>query len=492
MLILLYKFQKYSYVNATILLTTTTCKVVHICPCLLQKECDIRYSFLPSPSNYNATKCLQYLNRISNFVGLKLSKKDHPYMEKIHVTFLQRQYVTIQIFRNTICSPHNLLSTMHGGFYLQFEFFNFKSVHMLKASLHQHLFTSNSCKYVCGFVNTVDFCTHEGWNNHQRSHRKEQFVERRNINSTIFISKKCGVIIEEPLHANNWIDIILNQESSETNKNLGSSVFQKYTLAPSILKVHSEQYLLNFDSQSPFHAFALLLSANLSVAQLFPHLRFYLTIMGRRPSYQLTWESCSVKINKPKIISLPVWQQLEAVLFVDSETELFATVTSQLLTHLYAQYTHFQQNPLNCPLLAQSNFQRCYNFSADIFHTEYDFIIFEEDIQYTVCHDYGYEGGYIFTDSLKFQFKEDNLYSWQEAAAICSNITGQLPFFTSRHDLQTLIALIKLTSYLPPIEASFVGLKQNKVINLQICCKKLKSRHLTARSRVLWLCDHEW
>ncbi len=105
MIILLYKFPSYSLVKASLLSTTTKCQAVQICPCSLQKECDMRWSFLPTPFNYNETRCSMFLNHTSNSAGIKLRKQEHAFFEAIQVESVFNHCVIIQIAQNDTCYP---------------------------------------------------------------------------------------------------------------------------------------------------------------------------------------------------------------------------------------------------------------------------------------------------------------------------------------------------------------------------------------------------
>ncbi len=99
-----------------------------------------------------------------------------------------------------------------------------------------------------------------------------------------------------------------------------------------------------------------------------------------------------------------------------------------------------------------------------MYQTRYDLILFEEDIRYKLeehpVDSFKVISGY----DEKRKIPNRKIYSWEQAAKICFGINGYLPFFIARQDMETLIAIIKLTSYLPPLEALFIGLKQFKVI----------------------------
>ena len=58
--------------------------------------------------------------------------------------------------------------------------------------------------------------------------------------------------------------------------------------------------------------------------------------------------------------------------------------------------------------------------------------------------------------------------SWREASELCRDIGGYLPYFTSREELDKLLAFLKLSSEIHPIEAVYIGLTLNEVLMLTL------------------------
>ena len=51
-----------------------------------------------------------------------------------------------------------------------------------------------------------------------------------------------------------------------------------------------------------------------------------------------------------------------------------------------------------------------------------------------------------------------HLSSWKQASELCRNAGAYLPYFTNKEDLEELLALLKLSEDMPPIEALLIGL----------------------------------
>ena len=63
---------------------------------------------------------------------------------------------------------------------------------------------------------------------------------------------------------------------------------------------------------------------------------------------------------------------------------------------------------------------------------------------------------YYFMSHIKFE-----KISWIEAAALCKDIGGYLPSFTSLQEQDELTAFLKLSGDIPAIEAVYIGLRYN-------------------------------
>ena len=62
----------------------------------------------------------------------------------------------------------------------------------------------------------------------------------------------------------------------------------------------------------------------------------------------------------------------------------------------------------------------------------------------------------------RYYFISDaKLKTWNQARNICTNIGANLPRFTSRDQLDGLLALLKLSDHVPLVEAMYIGLMYN-------------------------------
>ena len=83
---------------------------------------------------------------------------------------------------------------------------------------------------------------------------------------------------------------------------------------------------------------------------------------------------------------------------------------------------------------------------------------------------YSNEFGYSGFDRLE---NPSGYISWREASELCRDIGGYLPYFTSREELDELLALLKLSPDIHPIEALYIGLTTNPLVTRFARCHRL-------------------
>ncbi len=67
---------------------------------------------------------------------------------------------------------------------------------------------------------------------------------------------------------------------------------------------------------------------------------------------------------------------------------------------------------------------------------------------------------------LNEHIRSTDLISWGQAYGMCKTMGGSLPLQTQRRELEEIVALIRITNQLPPLEAIYIGLyKTSEVQN---------------------------
>ena len=130
------------------------------------------------------------------------------------------------------------------------------------------------------------------------------------------------------------------------------------------------------------------------------------------------------------------------------ETAGYENVTfkAQWLPNIYLKYkSNLHEEPKNCTNLPSMTFRYefCINYSSSQSNLKNTFLLFKQFFHYNV--------NTSMIDGI----------SWYEASEVCRNSGGFLPVFGSRDELHEVLSIFKLSLYLKPVVAIFIGI--NKV-----------------------------
>ena len=114
-----------------------------------------------------------------------------------------------------------------------------------------------------------------------------------------------------------------------------------------------------------------------------------------------------------------------------------------------------QKYHTNANIYYDLGYKECLNIS--FVNPQYNYIIYSKEYSFFKFERLTDTSGYI---------------SWSEASELCRDIGGYLPYFTSREQLDKLLALLKLSSEIYPIEALYIGLTSNAMVMLMIVFSK--------------------
>ena len=171
------------------------------------------------------------------------------------------------------------------------------------------------------------------------------------------------------------------------------------------------------------------------------------------------------KLNKGKVFSLP--EKIDA-LKITLEEHVGIGISGKLnILWLHNNYIKFfkKSNPFRIqPQKCHTNANTYYDlgyrecFNITFVNSQYNYIIYSKEYSFFEFERLRDISGYI---------------SWSEASELCRNIGGHVPFFTSREQLDKLLALLKLSSEIHPIEALYIGLTSNAMVMIIIDFNKL-------------------
>ena len=115
----------------------------------------------------------------------------------------------------------------------------------------------------------------------------------------------------------------------------------------------------------------------------------------------------------------------------------------------------------------QNNYLFFWNFTR---YLKCYFIIDMPVADYKSLHTYKYfsyiwgNKGFTVPESNKCptgQSKVKVIKSWRDASQLCKSIGGSLPIIRNRHDFDEIIAFLKLSEHMPPVEGLYIGMTRN-------------------------------
>ncbi len=163
------------------------------------------------------------------------------------------------------------------------------------------------------------------------------------------------------------------------------------------------------------------------------------------------WQYFSVKMSGFALVFSPCNQ---------SRSELNPSLVVRFFKHLMYKRFHYlsKLNPCVKLQINRMSHMRCYNFSSNVYTTAQHHIFFQkhfEDKRYVQYHIKKYR---------VMCFKLQRL-SWKDTDNMCKSRHLCLPIFSKRSQMDELVAIIKFTWTLPPIEALFIGLTVNNLVS---------------------------
>ena len=110
--------------------------------------------------------------------------------------------------------------------------------------------------------------------------------------------------------------------------------------------------------------------------------------------------------------------------------------------------------PKHCTKISNfAPFEECLNFNSLLHLKEKNFILLRQNFASKIYINFAMY-------ALSEKILDGELVNWIETSDMCRSLGGFLPYFTSKEDLDELIALSNLRKGIPPIEAIFIGLNR--------------------------------
>ena len=467
--IMFYWYQYYSAIFAAIILSETQCKPVRIQTCSYDSLC-------VQHLDCNLTKCAKYLEETTAGSSISLNWEQEnwgserkavfslpdnscfvlqPIKSARNFTMLQDTDLCIlRIVPDKILLPHRQIHfTVHG-------FFSPAVLPPFIRNLfeeHPQLIPYTTPLDMLCFTGIADtFCFYDNESAVQCQHNRKFVPEECSLIESSFFEQiivYAFVTSKTPTYkntlqiafgmfpqTNSWIEIIVSRLIVTTDPhNHFSEVFELRD-SYDVQKVPDSVNAVAFLEISPSYLNGSLLSSIFAESSLFLDgflmWRNNMTIVGHVPVQ--------------KYISLT--HQLKIMILDITNEEYFNVSVSLMWIHdIFSKYSLMLQTNSQSPYLSNrlkfvaSSFNRSFTGSKK-------------------CY-------LLFKNATVQSLKNQHLKSWSEASDLCREAGGNLPYFISRTDLEELIALLKLSTDLLPIESLYIGLKFNQSKEVNFCMK---------------------
>ena len=252
-----------------------------------------------------------------------------------------------------------------------------------------------------------------------------------------------------------WTDIILSTSTVERTGNCSLNCSYLFSIIPFLVNI--TVYNANKFSGDSKAVLLLTLEANdislLNSSHQDAEIDIVTDISNRWASFmKISHEIAFWELKKGKIISLP--DKIEAMTITlqkEMTDDVEAFVSMVWLDNNYIKYYNFWRNPIQCsvPKSLVSFYRQCLSISS--YASSRTYLLYSQ--QFNVSN---------FT--VRHNLKMYN--SWRNASKLCSLSHGHLPEFSSKEELDELLALLKLSPEIHPIEALFIGLRSSQQVSL--------------------------
>ena len=453
LVIVLYWYKHYSAINATIEISQTRCEPIRINLCTANILCHYLH---------DTTQCDQYLQSIQNS-HVRFDAESNHYLLSVQQNKCVALHFTDKGTNFSATHENDSDKRCHIQLYPDHFISPGKEVlFQVKASFNTFPFLASYTlvylkNIIVAFYGVADeFCLMEG----------HQFMNCRKVNGSPFykieqslyasfdafmtaklmtpIYSSFSMWIVSDLLLDEWLEIIIwNRECEDINR---SSLRFHYLTEVILLQ---EENSLEKVGPLPEHILMLKLdgkvtSLNLNVGR---DIRTYFLSTDLEIHLSLWWKSTieSWRLQNNAFISLH--GKMQCVQFTVQYAGHYNKSSSLSMKavwiyNAYDPYVKSSQAPSH-PCIEKFStsliYDKCLNLSA----------VKSNDYMHYV----------LFTKIL--ERKKSILKSWEEASQICKETGGRLPYFTSREELEELIALLKLSRVIKPIEAMFIGLSFN-------------------------------
>ena len=487
MVIVLYWYGNEGIINTTVFLSVTKCKPAEICPCTYYILCVVK--------NNNQNLCSDYLKKQMEFSNVNLeigvfkvsyfserqflfsvNENECFVMQILHNTseqmFLRRQiHCTIGIAPKPISSPNDelkyrMVGSLNGQPTLESKCF-LRSCIWFRGTADMFCFRKIGEGKKLNCIASNQFYTEKFYS--MCSERLTQLS--KDMDFVVYAKSRTptylnvfNILLFSHLQASWWIDITVFRNSQNFKENRFGTKYISDTIRMKL----GGSFLMEMTKSSGLQTQVIMLKFDPKKALRLRRLRYpigvYIKIMFPRHTV-LKWNSTGMQSRSSGIyfIALP-GKTIEVSIFkgkvqmIKSRMQDFHIKRTLNNMSISIVYTH--DNYKKYSYLTSYNTSKCDNILTATLYGFKCFTILtsqQSNIHYmllekSLTYDYP-------SSQNQHQYPSDrHLSSWKQASELCRNAGAYLPYFTNKEDLEELLALLKLSEDMPPIEALFIGL----------------------------------
>ena len=279
-----------------------------------------------------------------------------------------------------------------------------------------------------------------------------------------------------------WVDVTITAKSEQ--KSITSvNCLRYYNVHESIFKT-SNLFNKSVPGRSTARIYSLLVNLNQSERKRPIQIRIQIVtrsqLLSIKPTttIHLDWTSAVSlsRDNSKKLIGLPGSLRsvtLEPLSFIQNYT-----INLYWIPDLFKRSSYQSDNERFCDkdVLAKTKFSYCLNYTS----VQNSYLFLWHFTQYLQCYVTAPQSALLFfmrQDALTWkkrgftspknnkcptqQSKGKVAKSWTEVSNLCKSIGGTLPLLRNRGELDEIIAFLKLSEDMPPVEGLYVGLKKS-------------------------------
>ena len=269
-----------------------------------------------------------------------------------------------------------------------------------------------------------------------------------------------------------WVDVTITAKSEQ--KSITSvNCLRYYYVHESIFKTSN---LFNKSVPGTARIYSLLVNLNQSERKRPIQIRIQIVtrsqLLSTKPTTTIDLKWTSV-VSLPrdifrKLIGLPGSLRsvtLEALSFIQNYT-----INLYWIPYLFNRSSYQSDNERFChkDVLAITKYSYCLNYTSG----QNSCLFFWHFTQYLQCYVTGLpwlighaaKRGFTFSKNNKCpkqQSKAKAAKSWTEVSTLCKSIGGTLPLLRNRDELDEIIAFLKSSEDMPPVEGLYIGLKRS-------------------------------